>query len=154
MQHHLYPRIVADSDILSGKPITEGTRVLASVLVEQMAAGKSLDQVAREHGVRAEDVRAALEYAAWRVGEPASVPGAASKDSDDGIGTPEEAPSPADEEARKLGLDPTRLSPLGRRLLVLRAEGSAAGETLLGSWEELDAEIAERRGSRYPEVDE
>ncbi|HEU4785423.1 MAG TPA: hypothetical protein VFS83_18935 [Ktedonobacterales bacterium] len=52
----------------------------------------------------------------------------------------------AEEEARRLGLDPTRLSPLGRRLLELRAQAIAAGEPLLTTWEELDAEIAERRG--------
>ena len=51
-----------------------------------------------------------------------------------------------DDEARRLGLDPAHLSLLGRRLLELRAQAIAAGEPLITTWEELDAEIAERRG--------
>lgn len=58
-----------------------------------------------------------------------------------------------EEEARRLGLDPAHLSPLGRRLLELRVQAIAAGEPLLTSWEELDAEIAERRGGIYPDAD-
>lgn len=60
----------------------------------------------------------------------------------------------ADEQARALGLDPAALSPLGRDLLAIRAQGIAAGEPLISSWEELDAEIADRRGARYADEDE
>ena len=52
----------------------------------------------------------------------------------------------AEIEARRLGLDLAHRSPLGRRLLELRAQAIATGEPLLTTWEELDAEIAERRG--------
>ncbi len=54
----------------------------------------------------------------------------------------------AEREARELGLDPARLSELGRRLLELRADGIAAGEPRISSWDELDAEVAERRRER------
>ena len=69
MQVKLYSHIVADSDVLAGKPVVEGTNVLASTLVGAVAAGKDIPQVAREFGISEEDVRAALEYAAQRVGE-------------------------------------------------------------------------------------
>lgn len=69
MQYQLYPHIIADPDILSGKPVVEGTHVPASTLIEQVASGKSLDEVARENGVSSEDVRAALNFGAQRAAE-------------------------------------------------------------------------------------
>ncbi len=56
----------------------------------------------------------------------------------------------AEREACSLGLDPARLTELGRRLLELRAEDIAAGEPHINSWDELEAEIAEQRGERQP----
>lgn len=152
MTAELYPHIVADPDILSGTPVIVGTRVSAGSVVFAIAAGKSQSDVAREYGVTAEDVRAALEFAARRAGEPIepvpSTSGASSSDATSPVDSPL-----AEEEARRLGLDPTRISLLGRRLLELRAEGIASSEPLLTTWEELDAEIAERRGERYPDAD-
>jgi uncharacterized protein (DUF433 family) len=153
MQVHLGPRIIADPDILAGTPVIAGTEVPASVLVAAIAAGKTVSQVASEHGVSVEDVRAALEYAAQRAGEPVAASGAADDGSREGSGTPVGTSALADEEARRVGLDPTRLSSLGRRLLELRAQGIAAGEPPLASWEDLDAEIAERRGGGYLDLD-
>lgn len=152
MTAELYPHIVADPDILSGTPVIVGTRVSAGSVVFAVAAGKTPTEVAREYGVTAEDVRAALEFAARRAGEPV-----AHRPLDVGAGG-ELTVSPmdertAEEEALRLGLDPTRLSPLGRRLLDLRAKGIASGEQLLSTWEALDAEIADRRGDRYPDVE-
>lgn len=47
---------------------------------------------------------------------------------------------------------PRLISPLGRKLRRIRAEIIASGEPLL-SWEEIDREVAERRGG-YGEEDE
>lgn len=153
MTTELYPHIVADPGILAGTPVIVGTNVSAGSVVFAIAAGKSPAEVAREYGVTAEDVRRALEFAARRAGEPiAPVPSVSRANSSDT--TPPDDSHLAVEEARRLGLDPTRISPLGRRLLELRAEGIASGEPLLATWEELDAEIAERRGDRYPGADE
>ncbi len=127
----LYPHISADLSVLSGQPVIEGTSVPVSLVVSEVAAGKTLDGVAHEHGIRVEEVRAALEYAAQRASEPVAQPGAGSI---------------AEDEAHRLGLDAAGLSPLGRRLLELRAQGIAAGEPTITTWEALDAEIAERRG--------
>lgn len=143
MAMQLYPHISADARVLAGQPVIEGTEVPVSLVVSAVAAGKSLSAVAKEHGVSVEDVRAALEYAARLAGEPAAVGGAGSDaNSQDGdLLTPGGA-----EEARRLGLDPTTLSALGRRLLDQRARIRASGIPML-TWEQLDAEMDEQRGS-------
>lgn len=74
-----------------------------------------------EYGVSAEDVRAALAYSARLVSAPALPLDA----SDAEWST--SAEMGMEEEARRVGLDPTALSPRGRRLLELRAESAAGG---------------------------
>jgi uncharacterized protein (DUF433 family) len=148
----LYPHITADAGVLSGQPVVEGTAVPVSLLVQQVAAGKSLGEVARDQGITTEEVRAALQYAARLAGEPPEGV------RDTSASTPRTAAgtlSPAaEEEARKMGLDTSNISPLGRDLLELRAQAAADGEQFLSTWEELDAEIADRRGGHYSDADE
>lgn len=153
MRYQLYPHIVAGSAVHGGKPVIEGTQVLVRTLIEQVAAGKSLEEVARENGVGVEDVRAALRYGAQHVGEPVVVNGT-EPDSTDRVPSVPQATIAVDDEARRVGLDPDALSPLGRRLLELRARGIAAREPRISSWEELEAEIAARRGGNYPDAGE
>ncbi len=69
MQRELAPRVVADPAILAGKPIIAGTRISVSALVREIAAGKTIEAVVREHGLSPDDVRAALDYAATRADE-------------------------------------------------------------------------------------
>lgn len=40
-------------------------------------------------------------------------------------------------------------TPLGRRLMELHEEIVASGQPLIDSWEELEREIAERRGGHF-----
>ena len=63
------PRIVVDEGIRFGKPVLEGTRVPVDVVVGKVAAGMSLEEVAREYGLTREDVLAALSYAAKSLAE-------------------------------------------------------------------------------------
>lgn len=149
----IFSHIAADAGVLGGQPVIEGTTVPVSLLVSQVAAGKSLDEVARVYRVTVEEVRAALEYAAQRASEPAS---GVRQDTGSGAQTGAELSPAAAEEARRLGLEVAKISPLGRDLLEIRAQAAAAGERFLSSQEEIDAEIAERRGgvSPYPDVDE
>ncbi len=138
MPIQLYPHIVADPDILAGKPIIEGTQVPVSTLVAASAGGNSLDEVAHAHGVTVDDVRAALEFAAQRAGEAAP---------------PDKMAVPADGQSRTSppeGEAPAQLS-LGQRLAELREQVIASGVPLLSSWDELDAEVADRRGERMPD---
>ncbi len=58
------PRVAVDPQVQSGKPVIEGTRLPVSVVVGAVAAGDTIEEVAREHGITPEDVRAALSYAA------------------------------------------------------------------------------------------
>ncbi len=60
----LAPRIVADPSIRAGRPVIQGSRVPVDVVVGQMAAGLSVEQVADEYAITREDVLAALGYAA------------------------------------------------------------------------------------------
>lgn len=149
MAMQLYPHISADARVLAGQPVIEGTSVSVSIVVSAVAAGEALADVAREHGVSVEDVRAALEYAAQRASEPV-VPATGSGKSEATVAAGQS--TAVEDEAYRLGLDAAGLSPLGRRLLALRAQGIAAGEPPITTWEALDAEIAERRGD-YPDAD-
>jgi len=58
------PGIVVDSQVHFGRPVIRGTRVPVDVVVGQLAAGLTPDQVAAEYDLRREDVMAALAYAA------------------------------------------------------------------------------------------
>jgi uncharacterized protein (DUF433 family) len=49
-----------------GKPVIEGTRAPVSVMVGAVAAGDPWEEIAREYGITAEDIRATLAYAASR----------------------------------------------------------------------------------------
>ena len=60
----LAPGIVVDPDVRLGRPVIRGTRVPVDVVVGQLAAGLSADQVAEEYGITRGDVLAALAYAA------------------------------------------------------------------------------------------
>jgi uncharacterized protein (DUF433 family) len=62
------PRIVVDEQIRSGRPVIKGTRVPVDVILGQLAAGLSTDEVAEEYSVAREDVLAVLSYAAKTLG--------------------------------------------------------------------------------------
>jgi len=57
-------RIVIDPEIQHGKPIIRGTRVPIARLVGGLAGGMTMEEIIREYEVSAEDVFAALNYAA------------------------------------------------------------------------------------------
>lgn len=60
-------RIVIDPAICHGKPVIRGTRTPVAIVVGSLAGGMSFDEVEREYDLTAEDIRAALAYAAGRV---------------------------------------------------------------------------------------
>lgn len=60
----LSPRISADPAVCHGKPVIKGTRVMVATVVAHVGAGDSVADLAREHGVSADDVLAAIAYAA------------------------------------------------------------------------------------------
>jgi uncharacterized protein (DUF433 family) len=63
------PGIVIDESVRSGKPVIKGTRVSVEVVVGHLAAGDSAGQICAEYGISEADIRAALAYAASRLGD-------------------------------------------------------------------------------------
>ena len=69
MALEIAPRIVVDEKIRFGRPVIKGTRVPITVVLEELATGMTVDELAREYGLTREDVLAVLDYAAHVVSE-------------------------------------------------------------------------------------
>lgn len=57
-------RITVDPAVCHSKPCIKGTRVMVSVVLDNIAAGETADQIAITYHLAKEDVQAALQYAA------------------------------------------------------------------------------------------
>lgn len=58
-------RISVDPNICHGKVCIKGTRIMVSVILDNLAAGESVDSIQRSYPtLKAEDIQAALWYAA------------------------------------------------------------------------------------------
>jgi uncharacterized protein (DUF433 family) len=63
-------RITIDPKICLGQPVIRGMRITVSAVLKVMAAGKSIqDVLAAYPELEEEDVRQAVEYAAWAVSD-------------------------------------------------------------------------------------
>ena len=61
-------RITFNPEIMGGKPCIRGLRVTAGMIVGLVAAGRSWMEILHAYPyLEEEDIRQALEYAAWRV---------------------------------------------------------------------------------------
>ena len=60
-------RIVIDPKICHGKPVIRGTRTPVAIVVGSLAGGMSFEEIGREYNLTAEDIRAALDFAAQLV---------------------------------------------------------------------------------------
>jgi len=59
-------RITQDPQVMGGKPCVRGMRVTVGMIVGQIAAGHTIDEVLAEYPyLEREDVLQALRYAAW-----------------------------------------------------------------------------------------
>jgi uncharacterized protein (DUF433 family) len=68
-------RIVADPDILAGKPIIRGTRIAVELILELLAAGQSEVQILSDYpGLAREDILASLAYARYLAHEYKTYP--------------------------------------------------------------------------------
>lgn len=57
--------ITVDSEVCHGKPCVKGTRVMVSVILDNLAAGQPAEEIAESYpSVDREDVQAAISYAA------------------------------------------------------------------------------------------
>ncbi|MBI3953018.1 MAG: DUF433 domain-containing protein [Chloroflexi bacterium] len=64
-----HERIVVDPEVMGGKPVIKGTRVPVQVVVGSLAGGSTVDAVCDAYSITADDVRAALAYAAEMLGQ-------------------------------------------------------------------------------------
>jgi uncharacterized protein (DUF433 family) len=67
----IFPGIVSDKEILGGEAIIKGTRIPVALILGHLAAGMSTDEIVYEYDLTIKDIRAALGYAAKRIGEDA-----------------------------------------------------------------------------------
>ncbi|MBE3135277.1 MAG: DUF433 domain-containing protein [Acidobacteria bacterium] len=57
-------RIVADTDVLVGKPVIKGTRISVELVMDLLAAGYTPDQIRQQYDhLTSDDIHACLAYA-------------------------------------------------------------------------------------------
>jgi uncharacterized protein (DUF433 family) len=64
MAMEIAPRIVVAPSVRFGKPVIQGTRVPAELVVAKLAGGMTAEEVIEEYEITLEDIQAALGYAA------------------------------------------------------------------------------------------
>lgn len=64
MSMEVFPGISMDPDIRFGKPCITGTRIDVATLVGAVAAGDTIERIAREYDLTEAQVRSALSYVA------------------------------------------------------------------------------------------
>jgi uncharacterized protein (DUF433 family) len=63
-------RITFDPAVMGGKPCIRGLRVTVGMIIGLLAANRSLEEILKAYPYpEADDISAALNYAAWRVEE-------------------------------------------------------------------------------------
>jgi uncharacterized protein (DUF433 family) len=66
MDETLLKRIEMNSKVMVGKPVIKGTRIPIELIVRMVAQGITEDEILAEYPrMQADDIRAALVYAAW-----------------------------------------------------------------------------------------
>ena len=59
-------RVSVDPRVCHGKPCIKGTRIMLSIILDYLWAGESRAEILRQYPtLKAEDIDAALGYAAW-----------------------------------------------------------------------------------------
>jgi uncharacterized protein (DUF433 family) len=67
---NLLDRVTFDPLVMGGKPCIRGTRVTVGTIVGLIASGTSTEEILRDYPyIQADDIHAALSYAAWRAEE-------------------------------------------------------------------------------------
>jgi uncharacterized protein (DUF433 family) len=65
-----FTRITQNPAVMGGKPCIRGLRVTVGMIVGQIGAGRSIDQLLADYPyLQRDDVLEALRYAAWRAQE-------------------------------------------------------------------------------------
>jgi uncharacterized protein (DUF433 family) len=65
-----FTRITQNSAVMGGKPCIRGLRVTVGMIVAQIGAGRSVEELLADYPyLEREDILEALRYAAWRAQE-------------------------------------------------------------------------------------
>jgi len=65
-----FDRITYNPAVMGGKPCIRGMRVTVGMIINQISAGHSIDEILANYPyLEHEDILQALQYAAWRVEE-------------------------------------------------------------------------------------
>ena len=65
-----FARVTQDPAVMGGKPCIRGMRVTVGMIVGQIGAGRTVDQLLADYPyLERDDILEALRYAAWRVQE-------------------------------------------------------------------------------------
>ncbi|MGH7767826.1 MAG: DUF433 domain-containing protein [Candidatus Binatia bacterium] len=71
----LLNRITVDREVCHGKPCIRGTRIMVSVILDNLAEGRTPEQIVRDYPpLKIEDVKAAIAYAAELTNEEEMLP--------------------------------------------------------------------------------
>jgi uncharacterized protein (DUF433 family) len=63
--HDVNRLVVADPDVMMGKPVIAGTRITVELILEKLAAGETYEQILESHPrLSREGIQAALAFAA------------------------------------------------------------------------------------------
>ena len=66
----LLQRITRDPTVMGGRPCIRGMRVTVGAIIGLLAAGRTHEEILQAYPyLEADDIRAALSYAAWRTEE-------------------------------------------------------------------------------------
>jgi len=66
-----YPRITIDPHVCGGRPCIRGLRIRVSDILEMLSAGASKEEILEDYPyLAAEDISAALEFAAHQLDHP------------------------------------------------------------------------------------
>jgi uncharacterized protein (DUF433 family) len=65
----LLARVTIDPRIQTGQPVIKGTRIPVTRIVGALSAGASFEELKEDYGLKDEDIRAALAYAAQNLEE-------------------------------------------------------------------------------------
>jgi uncharacterized protein (DUF433 family) len=70
MTSELLSRITHDPTVMGGRPCIRSMRVTVGTILGLLASGRSTDEILQAYPyLEADDIRAALAYAAWRTEE-------------------------------------------------------------------------------------
>jgi len=71
----MFDRITFDPSIMGGRACVRGMRISVSVIVSQIAHGATFEEILASHpDLEREDIRQAVEYAAWLTREEVRSP--------------------------------------------------------------------------------